>query len=124
MKRQTFNYLVIAALFIAAVFTSCSKDKDSDPYAGHPILGTWSHYNTIGDFTKYYTFYADGTGIFKTEGGSKIQSTFTWAISGTKVTITNTGGNALLSMASEIFFDSSTNKFYDVRYSSLLYTKQ
>ena len=120
------NLLLIICFALLAVFNGCTKDKDDEPFSGHPILGTWS-YDALGIVTDYYTFKADGTGTYKValSGSSSISSEFTfkWTISGTKVTITNTG-KASSSMATEIFFDSDEGTFYDVRYPSLHYTKQ
>ena len=121
MKKQILNYLVITAFAVAATLTSCNKDKDSDLYADHPILGTWKM------SINHYTFRADRTGLYEViwEDSPSLNTshTFKWTIDGTKVTITNAGKTST-AIASEIFFDSNTGRFYDVRFPIFIYKKQ
>ena len=119
MNKQILNYLVIATVIVSVVFMSSCDSKDNDTYSGHPILGTW-HYRF-----DYYTFKANGTGTWQISGTSSIipdGTPFKWKINGTKVTITSNSSSSMI--AKEIFFDSKTGVFYDVRQPYSRYTKQ
>ena len=124
MKKLISKINLMAACFaLLTVFSGCSKEKDL--YDGHPILGAWS-YNALGVFTEYYTFKANGTGTYEMIWSSlsslNLERSFNWTINGTRVTITNTGSSTT-SIATEIFFDSRDNTFYDIRYPNLHFTK-
>jgi len=107
------NFFIIISFALLAVCSGCSKD-DSE----QSILGTWRSSSSS------YTFKADKTGTFVLMDVNNFPATFTWTINGTKVEITRTSSTSLLMMATEMFFDSKTNTFYDPRMPSLRFTKQ
>jgi len=86
--------------------------KTVSSYAGQKILGRWSNYNSLGDFTTYYTFDANGTGTFVRVGGSGSQATFGWAINGQIVSIGLISGSFLVGLVldSEMRYDSTTDQ--------------
>ena len=85
--------------------------------------GKWSRGTLAGVYTAY-TFKANGTGVYEyiwMAISAERNVDFKWTIDGTKVTISDTDDGLI---ASEIFFDSKTDTFYDVKYPSLNFRKE
>ena len=87
-------------------------------YTGHIILGKWSYYNSVGNWSYFLTFNANGTGSFASTSDSNAHATFGWAINGQDLKIGIISGSLLVGLVlpSEFTYDSSTDRIQSTLY--------
>jgi len=87
-------------------------------YTGHIVLGRWSYYNSLGDWSYFLTFNANGTGSFSSTSDSNTWANFGWAINGQDLKIGVTKGSLLVGLVlpSDFIYDSSTDKIQSTLY--------
>lgn len=70
---------------------------NQEHHNGSSITGTWKEYRDNGDdyLLSSYTFYSDGSGVFKVEGLTNTQRVpYTWSLSGDEIYIYYEDGSA------------------------------
>lgn len=122
MKKNLFRLIgICAAMVVALVATSCSKDDDGDSFDKALMTGKWV------SGTEYYYFASDGNGYTwdSSEVTEQDAQDFTWSLSGSVLTINHKMGISSAQIT-KIYtlqtLSSTTLKFKD-DYKTFTYTK-